>query len=63
MLYLPALLAQFNQPDPNTGQVAPWVTFISTYLTSGDNPLYMAVYFALIVGFTYFYVAITLNPE
>jgi preprotein translocase subunit SecY len=63
MLYLPALLAQFNQPDANTGQVAPWVTFISTYLTSGDNPLYMAVYFLLIVGFTYFYVAITLNPE
>ena len=63
MLYLPALLAQFSQPDPTTGQVAPWVTFISTYLTSGSNPLYMAVYFALIVGFTYFYVAITLNPE
>ncbi len=63
MLYLPALLAQFSQPDPTTGQVAPWVTFISTYLTSGSHPLYMAVYFALIVGFTYFYVAITLNPE
>jgi preprotein translocase subunit SecY len=63
MLYLPALLAQFNQPDPTTGQVAPWVTFISTYLTNGDHPVYMALYFALIVGFTYFYVAITLNPE
>ena len=63
MLYLPALLAQFSQPDANTGQVAPWVTFISTYLTSGSHPVYMAVYFALIVGFTYFYVAITLNPE
>ncbi|MCF8528964.1 MAG: preprotein translocase subunit SecY [Aquiluna sp.] len=62
MLYLPALLAQFNQPDAN-GQVAGWVTWISTYLTSGDNPLYMALYFALILGFTYFYVAITLNPE
>ena len=63
MLYLPALLAQFSQPDATTGQVAPWVTFISTYLTSGSNPLYMAIYFSLIVGFTYFYVAITLNPE
>jgi preprotein translocase subunit SecY len=62
MLYLPALLAQFNQPDAN-GQVDPWVTWISTYLTQSDNPLYMAIYFALIVGFTYFYVAITLNPE
>jgi preprotein translocase subunit SecY len=63
MLYLPALLAQFNQPDATTGQVAGWVTFISTYLTAGNNPLYMAMYFLLVVGFTYFYVAITLNPE
>jgi preprotein translocase subunit SecY len=62
MLYLPSLLAQFNQPDVN-GQVAPWVTWVSTYLTTGDNPLYMALYFLLIIGFAYFYVAITMNPE
>jgi preprotein translocase subunit SecY len=62
LLYLPALIAQFNQPDAN-GQVADWVTWVSTYLTTGDNPLYMAVYFLLILGFTYFYVAITFNPE
>ena len=63
LLYLPALIAQFNQPDKNTGQVADWVTWVSTYLTKGDHPLYMAIYFLLIVGFTYFYVAITFNPE
>lgn len=62
LLYLPSLIAQFNQPDAN-GQVAPWVTWVSTYLTTGDHPLYMAMYFLLIVGFTYFYVAITFNPE
>ncbi|MBP6186947.1 MAG: preprotein translocase subunit SecY [Rhodoluna sp.] len=62
LLYLPALIAQFNQPDKN-GQVEPWVTWVSTYLTQGDHPLYMALYFLLIVGFTYFYVAITFNPE
>lgn len=62
MLYLPALIAQFNQPDAN-GQVAPWVSWVSANLTTGDNPLYMALYFTMIVGFTYFYVAITLNPE
>ena len=62
LLYLPALIAQFNQPDAN-GQVAPWVTWVSTYLTQGDSPLYMAIYFFLILGFTYFYVAITFNPE
>ena len=63
LLYLPALIAQFNQPDKKTGQVAPWVSWVSEYLTKGDHPLYMALYFLLIVGFTYFYVAITFNPQ
>ena len=62
LLYLPALIAQFNQPDEN-GKVQDWVTWVSNYLTQGDNPLYMSLYFLLIFGFTYFYVAITFNPE
>ena len=36
---------------------------MSAYLVRGDHPLYMALYFAMIVFFTYFYVAITFNPE
>ena len=61
LLYIPALLAQFNQPA--TGQQpAPWVVWISQNLTTGDHPLYMLMYFLLIIGFTYFYVAITFNP-
>ncbi|GAA3581700.1 preprotein translocase subunit SecY [Klugiella xanthotipulae] len=62
LLYLPALIAQFNQPKPGE-DAAPWVTWISNYLTQGDQPLYMLFYFLLIVGFTFFYVAITFNPE
>jgi len=62
LLYLPALIAQFNQPA-NGELPAPWVQWVQDNLTSGDNPLYMAVYFLLIIGFTYFYVAITFNPE
>ncbi len=62
LLYLPALIAQFNQPAAGKA-AAPWVTWIQTYLTRGDNALYMALYFLLIVGFTYFYVAITFNPD
>jgi len=62
LLYLPALIGQFNQPTDG-GAPAPWVQWITDNLTSGDNPLYMALYFLLIVGFTYFYVAITFNPE
>ena len=62
LLYLPSLIAQFNQPN-DKGEVAGWVTWVSNYLTKGDHPIYMALYFLLIVGFTYFYVAITFNPE
>ena len=58
LLYLPALIAQF-QASQTTG----WVVFITRYLVRGDHPLYMAIYFALIVFFTYFYVAITFNPD
>jgi preprotein translocase subunit SecY len=56
LLYLPALIAQFDSQ-------APWAVWISEYLVTGDHPLYMAVYFGLIVFFTFFYVAITFNPE
>jgi preprotein translocase subunit SecY len=62
LLYLPALIAQFNQPAAGKAP-APWVTWITDNLTKGDSALYMLLYFLLIVGFTYFYVAITFNPE
>ncbi|WP_336210284.1 preprotein translocase subunit SecY [Nonomuraea sp. LPB2021202275-12-8] len=54
LLYLPTLAA------PMLGEeVGGWV---SRTLTSGSDPLYMAVYVLLIVAFTYFYVSITFNP-
>ena len=62
LLYIPALIAQFNQTPDANGNIPGWVAWIQTYLVSGDHPLYMLVYFLLIVGFTYFYVAITFNP-
>ncbi|BDZ49096.1 protein translocase subunit SecY [Frondihabitans sucicola] len=62
LLYLPALVAQFNTPSDGSAP-AGWVTWVQTNLTSGDKPLYMLLYFLLIIGFTYFYVAITFNPE
>ena len=62
LLYLPALIAQFNQPAAGE-EPQPWVVWITNYLTKGDHPLYMLLYFLLIVGFTYFYVAITFNPD
>ena len=37
--------------------------WVSTYFVRGHHPLYMLVYALLIIFFTYFYVAITFNPE
>ena len=58
LLYLPAMAVQFN-----TASSSPVLQFINNYLVGGDHPLYMAVYFLLIIFFTYFYVSITFNPE
>jgi preprotein translocase subunit SecY len=59
LLYLPAMAVQFNQnKNPQPG----WVAFLNNYLVGGSHPLYMAVYFGLIIFFTYFYVSITFNP-
>jgi len=56
LLYLPQLLSNVWQSNET------FTSFIARYLTSGDHPLYLALYFGLIVFFTYFYVAITFNP-
>ncbi len=56
LLYLPALVSQFSPESA-------WAAWISTYLVNGDHPIYMAGYFLLIIFFTYFYVAITFNPD
>jgi preprotein translocase subunit SecY len=58
LLYLPALASQFD-PDASN----PVSRFVQRYLVQGDHPLYMAIYFAMIIFFTYFYVSITFNPE
>ncbi|MEO3938159.1 preprotein translocase subunit SecY [Dermatophilaceae bacterium Soc4.6] len=61
LLSLPSLIAQFNTPQ-NGQPPAGWVTWISTNMTRGDHPIYMAIYTALILFFTFFYVSITFNP-
>jgi preprotein translocase subunit SecY len=55
LLQLPQLLGQVWK---NQG----FQDFQQRYLAKGDHPLYLLTYFALIMFFTYFYVAITFNP-
>lgn len=57
VLYLPSLISQFGDPEDQ------WVQWIGTYFTQGDHPIYMITYFLLTIFFTFFYVAITFNPE
>jgi preprotein translocase subunit SecY len=56
LLYLPAMASQFAGDSAISD-------FIATYLVRGTHPLYMIAYFLLIIFFTYFYVAITFNPQ
>ncbi|MGQ1796595.1 preprotein translocase subunit SecY [Kocuria oceani] len=62
MLMLPGMLSQFGMPDDGS-DIPGWVNWINTYLVTGDHPVYMVMYFLMIVFFTYFYVSITFNPE
>jgi len=56
LLYLPALASQFNQTSS-------WSTWVQGHFVRGDHPYYMITYFLMIIFFTYFYVAITFNPQ
>ena len=57
LLYIPSLLVNF------TNSQSAWAIWISRNLINGDNAIYMAAYSAMIIFFTYFYVAITFNPD
>ncbi|MFI9506296.1 preprotein translocase subunit SecY [Nocardia sp. NPDC052566] len=62
LLYLPNLIAQLTSSRNNTNP-SWWQEIIQKYLVNPGNPVYITIYFAMIVFFTYFYVAITFNPE
>jgi preprotein translocase subunit SecY len=57
LLYIPSLIVNF------TNSTAPWAVWISRNFVNGDNIIYVLTYATLIIFFTYFYVAITFNPD
>jgi preprotein translocase subunit SecY len=59
LLYIPQLAANLfgNSTHPQW-----WDTWITKNLQSSSSTLYVASFFVLIIGFTYFYVSITFNP-
>ncbi len=57
LLYIPSLIVNFS------GSTAKWAVWVQQNLVKGDHPIYIIAYATLIIFFTYFYVAITFNPD
>ncbi|WP_018682813.1 preprotein translocase subunit SecY [Actinokineospora enzanensis] len=56
LLYLPDLISRLV----GTG-TSGWQRFISDHIVNQSSPIHIAIYFALIIFFTYFYITITFN--
>ena len=57
LLYIPSLVVNFS------GSTSKWAVWVQQNLVKGDHPIYIVSYALLIIFFTYFYVAITFNPD
>jgi preprotein translocase subunit SecY len=63
LIYIPHLITQLVRSGSSNPGNSWWDKFVGTYLTDPSSPIYISIYFALIVFFTYFYVSITFNPD
>ena len=61
VLYLPLLLSQVLPSDEGSWGVSVQ-RWVDDYLASPTSPLYLLIYGLLIIGFAYFYTAITFDP-
>jgi preprotein translocase subunit SecY len=59
LLYLPDLIARLT----TSGKPGWFQNFITRYLVDQASWVHISLYFLMIIFFTYFYVAITFNPE
>jgi preprotein translocase subunit SecY len=55
LLYIPQLISQLGTGD------SAWRQFVQNYLVDQTSGVYVAVYFLLVIGFTYFYISITFD--
>ena len=60
LLYIPQLIISVTQ---GSGEISGWKLWIQDNLVDPGSWVHIAVYFLLIIFFTYFYVAVTFNPE
>ncbi|MDP9118078.1 MAG: preprotein translocase subunit SecY [Actinomycetota bacterium] len=59
LLYIPQLISQLTGNSSNNSA---FQRFVQNYLLRQQSAVYILVYFALIIFFTYFYVGITFDP-
>jgi preprotein translocase subunit SecY len=63
LIYIPHLITQLVRSGSSTPGNSWWDKFVGNYLSDPASPVYISIYFGLIIFFTYFYVSITFNPD
>ena len=63
LIYIPHLITQLVRSGSGGLGNSWWDKFVGNYLSNPASPVYIAIYFGLIIFFTYFYVSITFNPD
>jgi preprotein translocase subunit SecY len=63
LIYIPHLITQLIRSGSGGRGNSWWDKFVSNYLSNPASPVYIGIYFGLIIFFTYFYVSITFNPD
>jgi preprotein translocase subunit SecY len=63
LIYIPHLITQLVRSGAGGKGNTWWDKFVGNYLTNPASPVYIGIYFGLIIFFTYFYVSITFNPD
>src|ERR1700719_5389290 len=63
LIYIPHLITQLVRSGNPAAGTSWWDKFVGTYLTDPSSPIYISLYFALIVCLTYFYLPIDFNPH
>jgi len=63
LIYVPQLITQLVRSGSSGAGTGWWDRFVADHLTNPADTIYVGIYFALIIFFTFFYVSITFNPE
>jgi preprotein translocase subunit SecY len=63
LIYIPQLVTQLVRSGTGGAGNSWWDKLVSSYLSDPASPVYIGIYFGLIIFFTYFYVSVTFNPD